>query len=113
MKGSVLMASLVVALLFGCQQNKGTGSSKDIPEWLQSTIDSISTIEEYEGTTVYRYTWNNEYLYHFEIPMSTCTYCALYNHSGVKVLFTSDSQFHDFLEKKTDGVVLWEWRGKL
>jgi hypothetical protein len=107
MKRIIFISSLLLLLVFGCQKDSGK-----IPQWLKITIDSISTIQEYEGTTVYRYTWKNEYLYHIEIPISTCTYCELYNQSGTKIIFASDDQFRDFLDNKTDQEVLWEWMEK-
>jgi hypothetical protein len=112
MKRIVFISFLTVLCIAGCQKNRNADEGK-MPEWAKSTIDSISTIEEYEGTILYRYTWNNEYVYHFEIPISTCTYCQLFNQSGIKVVFASESQFQDFLNKKTETEVLWEWNKKL
>ena len=73
----------------------------------------MSAYEEYEGTVLYRYKWKGAYVYHFEIPNSTCKYCAMYLQSGDTVLFANESEFQDFLHNKTDDELLWEWQGRL
>ena len=106
----VFISSLLLLLVFGCNKETSVEVTNDIPHWLQDKIDSMSINQYYVGTVVYRYKWNNEYVYHIEIPISSCAYCEAFNQSGIKIQFTSDTQFQDFLNNKTDQVLIWAWK---
>ena len=67
----------------------------------------MSVNKSYGGTVVYRYKWHNEYIYYIDIPISSCMYCEIYNQNGDKIQFTSDSQIQDFINNKTDEVIIW------
>jgi len=109
----VFISSLLLLLAFGCNKEASVEVTSDIPNWLQDKIDSMSINQYYVGTVVYRYKWNNEYVYHIEIPISSCAYCEVYNYNGTKIQFENDTQFQDFLNNKTDQVLIWEWTKKL
>ncbi len=82
--------------MFGCGQETSTGLNDDIPQWLEVKIDAMSTDLYYGGTVVYRYTWHNAYVYHIDIPASSCAYCEVYNQNGMKIQFTTDAILKDF-----------------
>ena len=106
---------LTVLLFFtgGCLRKHNIPSVNDAPEWLQSKIDTMLVYQEYEGTKLYRYRWRGAAIYHFEIPNSTCLYCAMYLQNGDTLFFANESEFRDFLHNKTDSTLIWEWSEKL
>jgi hypothetical protein len=108
----IFVVSFLLLLPVGCQRNNDVQSIKDVPEWLQAKIDTMSLYQEYEGTQLYRYKWRGASVYHFIIPNSTCLYCALYIQSGDTLFFAHETEFQDFLHNKIDDALLWEWSGK-
>jgi hypothetical protein len=100
-------------LVFSCHKETSVEPSNNIPSWLKAKIDSMTTNQEYYGTEVYRYKWHNEYVYYIMIPISSCAYCDVYSQSGTKIQFENDTQFQDFINNKTDQVLIWKWPNKL
>jgi hypothetical protein len=82
----------------------------DTPEWLNSYIEGIQDNPDYVGTKVYRYEWQENFVYHVMIPISSCAYCEVYNQSGTKIEFKDDNTFQDFLSNKKNEVIVWEWK---
>jgi hypothetical protein len=109
----IFISTLLLLFVCGCHKYNSIQSIKEAPEWLQNKIDTMSLYQEYEGTILYRYKWQGAYIYHFEIPNSTCLYCAMYIQSGDTLLFVNESEFQDFLHNKTDSALIWEWHEKL
>jgi hypothetical protein len=109
----IFVSSFLLLLIIGCHRENNVQSVKDAPEWLKSKIDTMLSYQEYEGTRLYHYKWNGADIYHFEIPNSTCLYCAMYLQSGDTLLFSSETEFQDFLRSKTDSTLIWEWPEKL
>ena len=110
---TICLSSILLFLIVCCHRGNNIQSVKDVPDWLQSKIDTMSSYEEYEGTILYRYKWKGAYVYHFDIPNSTCKYCAMYVQSGDTLYFANEPELQDFLHKKTDEEFLWEWRRNL
>ena len=83
---------------------------RDTPAWLKEKIDSISssTGHYYDLTKVYRYNWNESFVYHFSVPLSSCIYCELYDHDGNKVTAIKDSLLQDILKTRNGELLLWE-----
>ncbi|WP_185957246.1 hypothetical protein [Gracilimonas mengyeensis] len=107
----IIIISFLLLLMIGCQGNKGTNDfdfEKDTPQWLKAEIDSISLNSYYQVIKVYRYTWKGDFVYHFEIPISSCVFCDLYDQNGSKLTFNDDKLFEDFLENKHDKVLIWQ-----
>jgi hypothetical protein len=107
MKRYIFLSFILIVLLYGCEKESSTGVYNGIPQWLEAKIDSMSTDLFYGGTVVYRYTWHHEYVYHIDIPASSCAYCEVYNQNGIKIQFMTDTELKDFLDNKTDPVVIW------
>jgi hypothetical protein len=111
MSKPILIAAFLTSLLIaGCDAGSISGPfdyDRDTPPWLKAKIDSIAAIPDHFGTTVYRYEWNGEFVYHIENLVSSCAYCELYDHNGIKLEFTNDETFQDFLENKKNEVVVW------
>jgi hypothetical protein len=109
MKRMIFISSLLFLLVAGCYKDTRIEASNDIPEWLKVKTDSMSADRDYFGTKVYRYKWNNEYVYHIEIPISSCLYCELYDQRGTKIQLADNTQLQTFLNNRTDQVLVWEW----
>jgi hypothetical protein len=109
----VVMVFLLTS--FACQTDHSIVASDHAPGtpvWLKAKIDSISTLPEYFGTKIYRYEWNWNYIYHMEIPISSCGYCECYDQSGRKIDFSNEERFRDFLQNRRNQVLIWEWEAK-
>ena len=84
--------------------------SKDAPAWLKDkvTLMSSDTTKFYTKTTVYRYSWHSDYVYQISVPLSSCMYCELYDQTGQKIKITSDAMLQDFLNSRTNEVIVWK-----
>ena len=108
----ILIPSFLISLLLAaCDAGSAFDYDRDTPIWLKAKVDSIAAIPETFGITVYRYEWNGEFVYHIENPISSCVYCELYDQNGMKVEFTDDETFQDFVENKKNEVVVWVSEG--
>ena len=108
---NLFIITLTVTFLSCCS---GTGSESfhydsEPPAWLKEKIDSISssTRHYYDWTKVYRYNFNESFIYHFSIPASSCIYCELYNQEGDRITAFNDSTLQSILNKKTGEVLIW------
>jgi hypothetical protein len=108
----ILIPSFLISLLLAaCDAGSAFDYDRDTPVWLKAKVDSIAAIPEIFGITVYRYEWNGEFVYHIENLISSCVYCELYDQNGMKVEFTDDETFQDFVESKKNEVVVWASEG--
>ncbi len=105
----ILLPSLLLLALLPCHKDNGLEAQSATPGWLLARIDSMASNRYYTGTRVYRYTWNGQYVYYISIPVSSCAYCEVYKYNGAKVKFASDAEFMDFINRKADPVLIWEW----
>jgi hypothetical protein len=101
-----------IVILVGCSSGISSDSlnyNVETPSWLKEKIDSISnsTRHYYDWTKVYRYDFNESFIYHFSIPASSCIYCELYNQEGDKITALNDSTLQSILNKKTGEVLIW------
>ena len=113
----MLKIILIFTFLFifiGCHNNivESYDFERDTPEWLKVKIDSISTKTYYFGTVVNRYKWNNNYLFEFTIPLSSCVLCELYYYDGTKNKFTDDKTVLSYINTRTDKVFVWKYPDK-
>jgi hypothetical protein len=112
-----IIFSFLLFILYNCQINNDISDpydyEKDTPTWLKSKIDTISNSTNfYFGTKVYRYTYERSYIYYIMVPLSSCVYCELYNQNGDKIHFRNDDEFEDFINKRRNEVLIWEWEIK-
>ena len=94
-------------ILISCNIESGSevfNYESDTPAWLKQKIDSISnfTGHYYDWTRVYRYNWNESFVYHFSVPLSSCKHCELYDHDGNKI-----TAFNDSLKARKGEVLIW------
>ena len=84
--------------------------TKDTPAWLKDkvTLMSSDTAKFYAKTTVYRYSWHSDYVYYISIPLSSCMYCEVYDQTGQKLKFSSDAMLQDFLNNRSDEIIVWQ-----
>ncbi len=107
----VLMLAALSLSLAACGAEDATAPfdyERDTPAWLKVKIDSISESPGSFGTTVYRYEWRGEFVYHIEIPVSSCAYCELYDRDGTRLRFPDSATFEDFLATKRNQIVIWK-----
>jgi hypothetical protein len=112
----IFVSSFLLFVLLGCKKENSVepfNYERDTPGWLKAKIDTISNHREYYGTKVFRYEWNRKYVYHFQIPISSCAYCEIYNQDGNKITFSDDNVFQEFLKNKKNETLIWEWKTKL
>lgn len=57
--------------------------------------------------TVVRYTYNENYYFELENPLSCTIVGGLYDCDGNMVEFADSDEFSDFIEGRTDRVVIW------
>jgi len=109
-----LIFSLFFFTMISCQSNlvESFIYERDTPEWLKVKIDSISTQKYYIGSVVNRYKWNNNYFFEFTIPFSSCILCELYYYDGTKTDFLNDNSVQNYLNNRTDKVLVWKYPGK-
>lgn len=108
----IFVSSFIIFSFISCQEgniSEPFNYVSDTPSWLKDKIDNMSANPEYFGTKVYRYVWNNKFVYHIMIPIGSCGYCELYEQSGIKINFVNDAIFEEFLENKTNETLVWEW----
>jgi hypothetical protein len=102
------ISGLISLLLLGCSEVVGPfDCATDTPDWLKTKLESLSS--GYWGTTVYRYEWRGEPVYHFEVPVSSCAYCELYGQDGERLQFADQGEFEDFLANKENETLICEW----
>ena len=108
------ISTLFFITLIGCKSNvvESYNFEKDTPEWLKIKLDSISTQTYYAGTVVNRYKWNNNYLFEFSIPFSSCMLCEIYYYDGTKNKFTDDKAVQSYINTRTDKVFIWKYPGE-
>ncbi len=109
----IVFALLLALILFRCSMDIGSENhkfEKDTPVWLEEKINTISnfTGHYYDWTRVYRYEWNNSFIYLFSVPASSCMYCELYDQSGNKVTAFNDSVLQEILQTRKGEVLMWE-----
>ena len=116
LKRIILISGAFLSFIFiNCHNNIGSepfNFEKETPEWLKEKISIMSTDTTYyyAKTRVYRYEWDESFVYHIFIPISSCVYCKLYDQDGKQVQINNDVMLQDFLKNRRDGVLLWESR---
>ena len=109
----IIISSFSLLLVIGCHKSSIDEGSNNIPEWLQDKIELMSKNQLFVGTKIYRYHWNEEYVYDIQIPSSSCLYCDLYYQSGKKIRIVNDAQYRQFLGSIKNELLLWKWVNKL
>lgn len=109
----IMIFSITAAAIFiSCSSGISSDSynyDSETPPWLKEKIDSIgnSTGHYYDWTKVYRYNFNEPFIYNFSIPLSSCKYCELYNQKGDKITAFNDSTLQSILNKRTGEILIW------
>ena len=50
------------------------------------------------------------FVYHIEVPTSSCMFCELYDQSGNRMYFQSQAEFEDYRHNRKNGVLVWQMR---
>ncbi|MDR3665327.1 MAG: hypothetical protein P4L35_00665 [Ignavibacteriaceae bacterium] len=105
------ISGLFLITLIGCNSSvvESFSFERDTPAWLKIKIDSISTQKYYWGTVINRYKWNNNYLFEFTIPVSSCMFCDIYFYDGTKNKFIDAKAVQSYINTRTDKVFVWKY----
>lgn len=108
MRNKLYLAVFITGMFYGCiKDNSVVSGTDDLPEWLNVKIEEFSEDKFYVFTCLYSYDWNNEKFYHFEIPLSSCAFCELYDNNGKKPFENDNEMFLDFIQNKTNKTLIW------
>lgn len=109
-------AVLTIALLLcqGCEMNEDEPENGFIicgvknPDWFMVLIEEIESDSlYYGGSIIYQHEYEGSYLFHLNIPLSSCVYCRLYDCAGNLVEWSSTEEFEDYLQHRTNETVVW------
>jgi hypothetical protein len=100
--------------IFGC--SKSTEPEPDFNkcsvtehQWYQ---DIITEAEEgsllQKISTISRYEYEGDYFFEVTNPAFSCMYCYIYDCDGNLAEFANSQEVDDFIENRTDRVVIWE-----
>ncbi len=106
---SIFLFIIVFLCLSSCIKDTSPITTSDTPDWLNNYIENIKDDPSYFGTTIYRYSWKGNFVYHIMIPISSCAYCETYYFSGEKIVF-ANNMFQDFMNNKKNEFIVWEWK---
>jgi hypothetical protein len=99
----LLLFSTILSLPFSCKKEN---KKIEIPQWLDEMIQERENEPLYFSASVYRYQWENLFIYEFEIPLSSCMYCEVYTSNGELVSWV-EYNFDNYLEQRTDKTLIW------
>lgn len=103
------LSTFVIITLVCCSNSvEPFNYERDTPQWLKLKIDSLDVNPNYAGTTVYRYNWHSNYVYHISIPISSCAFCLVYDQNGNKIEFTDETVINDFHNNRTNEIIIWQ-----
>lgn len=111
----IILSVFILSAFLCCQDDNPTepyNYERDTPGWLKIKIDSMVTNDinsNSVGTEVYRYTWNNEYVYDIDIPTSMCRYCLLFDKNGNRIIFKNSQETNDFFNNIKNKIIIWVW----
>lgn len=110
----ILFITIIIVITFlSCKQDSVVepfNYERDTPQWLKEKINYMSSHGDYYGTKVFRYELKRIFIYHFVIPVSSCSYCDVYNQQGTKIQFTGENEFQVYLNNRENELLIWEWK---
>ncbi len=80
------------------------------PDWFMKLIEEIESDSlYYGGSIILQHEYINTYFFHLDIPVSSCAYCRLYDCNGNLVEWSSEAEFQDYLDNRTNETIIWPW----
>lgn len=122
MKINQLLIGLLIFGLFaynGCEKDQQMNEEEyDIcgvinPDWFMDLIEEIENDLYYAGSIIYSHEYNSDYLFHLEIPVSSCAYCRIYDCVGNLVELSSEAEFQDYLQNRSNETIIWHWEDQV
>lgn len=98
---------LGISLLNACAVEEPVPN--ELPEGVKDFIAEIQKNSTYVGTKLYRYTWAGNYYYEFDIPISSCLACQVFDAEGNRYVFNQDDLVR-YLSERGARVLMWEWK---
>lgn len=106
--------SLSLFLYYGCEEEQRNSEEGYIicgvknPDWFMNLIEEIENDSlYYGGSVIYQHKYQNTYFFHLDIPVSSCAYCRLYDCDGNLVEWSSETEFQDYLDNRTNETIIW------
>lgn len=81
----------------------------ELPEGVKDYIEEIQKNSTYVGTRLYRYTWAGDDYYEFDIPISSCLACHVFDAEGNRYVFSQDDLVR-YLSERGARKLMWEWK---
>lgn len=109
----ILFIAFLVFAFTGCELEDFTipfNFGKDAPSWLKIKVASLTDTGMYVYMQVYRYEWNDKYVYNITSPFNSCIFCDMYDDAGNNLIFSTNEMFLDFLYNKKNETLIWEWK---
>lgn len=78
------------------------------PEWLKPQLAELEDSGECEGCSVQRWSYNEQYFYHFYCDYWSCSDCEVYHFDGTKVEWGVSVDPVDFNKYKRRPVLVWQ-----
>ncbi|MBN1820972.1 MAG: hypothetical protein JXR31_09165 [Prolixibacteraceae bacterium] len=93
---------------FSCGNNESEDDllNEELPVWLSEIVNSN---EECYSCFVTKYSYNNNFYYHYYCGYWSCSHCRIYNDKGELVYGTID--LADFLENSSEIGIIWQCPG--
>ena len=107
MKKSIFCLFILFTLSINCFQNKDPLNPL-IPLWLEKKISAMENNIYYMVAVIYRHEWQSKYYYYFDIPVSSCAYCEVYDEAGKKMDW-NESNMSDYLQYRKNEIIIWHW----
>lgn len=114
-KNNVLGIIFLLGMLaiFGCK--KVTEPKQDLNicnvtehQWYMDIIEGAAEGNLLDkSSAICRYTYQDAYYFEVENGLFSCVYCYIYDCDGNLAEFTNSAAAEDFIENRTDRVIIW------
>ena len=76
-------------------------------QWYQDILADAEDGSLHKLSTIYRYTYNSDYYFEVENGLFSCMHCYIYDCDGNLADFSNSDGTEEFVENRTDRVVIW------
>lgn len=81
----------------------------DLPQGILDFIAEIQQNSTYVGTRLFRYIWNGNDYYEFDIPFSSCIACYLFDARGNRITL-EQADLLLYISERGARRLMWEWK---
>lgn len=102
---TIYLLPFLFILIIACEIKQ---EQKLLPAWLEEIIEEKNQSDFCYYFTAYRYSWNNQYYYELENPLSSCYLCEVYDQWGNLISWSNFEEIQNYELNRTDGTIIWE-----